>query len=213
MIKLKSLIIRESLGKDEITAWANFFHNSQFNTEEDARQYILAKMIHFNNQAPEHMRLDVETLKQDAVTIPLHKVGGKYKVGYKPKIERLGTSPTEASPDFPVNWNEPDIQMGTAWNKEVVRKFAGVSNKIPIYPSIIDLNELSPKLVEDDPEEADWSEYKHHSKGFPPIVVQRKKNGNLIVMDGNHRTYWAQQNNYNTIGAWVVDLMMPNVHS
>lgn len=127
-------------------------------------------------------------------------------------IERVGFDPKEESPDFPVDWKNPDIQMNHVWDIPTVKKFAGVpKNYEAIYPSIIDVNELYPKLAEDDddiPEEDrggyDWEEFRFRRRGFPPIVV-RRTNGKMHILDGNHRTYWAQQNNYQTIAAWVVD--------
>lgn len=125
------------------------------------------------------------------------------KVGYDVNKERS---------DVPIDWNNPDIQMGAVWSIPVIRKFLSLPKSyVAIYPAIVDVNELNPKLAEDDddipPEERggyDWDEFRMSRKGFPPVLI-RRTNGRLTILDGNHRIYWAQETNHSTIGAWVVD--------
>ena len=127
------------------------------------------------------------------------------------EVHKIGLSPDEEYSEMPVNWNEPDIQCTGTWNIKTVREFAGLPKTfVAIYKSIIDVNELDPQLAEEDPEfndegGYDWSEFRMRKRGFPPIVVRRVTSGKIVLMDGNHRTKWAQESGYNTISAWVVD--------
>lgn len=128
-------------------------------------------------------------------------------------IERVGYDPKEESSDMPIDWDNPDIQINGVWNIPNIRKFLGLPRTYDaIYPAIIDVNELDPKLAEEDddiPEEErggyEWDEFRFRKRGFPPVVV-RRTNGRLHMVDGNHRVYWAQHSTrYQTIGAWVID--------
>ena len=128
-------------------------------------------------------------------------------------IEKVGYDPNEESPDMPVDWNNPDIQMNRKWDIPTIREFMGLPKTYQaIYPAVIDVNELDPKLAEEDddiPEDErggyDWEEFRFRRRGFPPVLVRRTK-GKLHMLDGNHRVYWAQNHTrYQTIGAWVVD--------
>jgi hypothetical protein len=126
-------------------------------------------------------------------------------------IERVGFNPSEESPDMPVDWNNPDIQINGVWNIDSIRKYAGLPpTYTAIYRSIVEVAFLDPKLAEEDPEDGedgggyDWDEFRFRRRGFPPVLI-RRTNGKLHIMDGNHRIHWAQQVGYNTIGAWVID--------
>jgi hypothetical protein len=114
---------------------------------------------------------------------------------------RIGQDPSEVSPDLPVNWNAPDIQIGRKWDIPTIRHFLRLPKSFrAIYPSIIEVCYLDPKIEEDD----DFEEYRFKRGGFPPICI-RKTKGKLTIIDGNHRVYWCQQVGYETIAAYVVD--------
>jgi hypothetical protein len=124
----------------------------------------------------------------------------------------LGHDPDEVSSDFPINWNAIDLAMLAKWDIATVRKFAGKDKKFKaIYPAILNVHDLDYKLVEEEPDEFneppsyDWDEFHMRKGGFPPIVVLHTQNKQLETLDGNHRLKWAHDNNYDTIGAWVVD--------
>ena len=134
-------------------------------------------------------------------------------------IERIGFDPDKESPDMPVDWDAKDIQVCAKWDINTVRAFAGKSKRFAaIYPAIIEVDDLYPHLAEDDLEDGDeygggydWDEFRMRRRGFPPIVVRRTERGDIEIMDGNHRTTWAQNSNYKTIAAWVVDEFLQKV--
>lgn len=130
-------------------------------------------------------------------------------------IEKVGYSPDEEYSDMPIDWDAQDVQILDKWNINSIRQnFKLPLTFVAIYPAIIDVNELDPKLAEEDPDAEeektgyDWEEFRFKKRGFPPILVMRDEHNKLHIMDGNHRTYWAQQNGHRTIGAWVVDKLI-----
>jgi len=137
------------------------------------------------------------------------------------ELSKIGYSPDEEYSDMPINWDESDIQMGRKWDIPTIKEFLGLpKNYQSIYQAIVDVNELNPRLAEKDPEFNDgededggynWDGYGMRKRGFPPILIKRK-NGKLIIMDGNHRVTWAQNVGYDTIAAWVVDDDLENHH-
>ena len=134
------------------------------------------------------------------------------------KIERIGFNPDEERPAMPVDWDATDVQILSKWNVKTVREFAGKSkNFTAIYPAIIETCDLDPHLAEEEPEEGeevggyDWSEFRMHKRGFPPIVVCRTKSGHIEMMDGNHRVKYAQELGYDSIAAWVVDEFLQTI--
>lgn len=124
------------------------------------------------------------------------------------KVNKLGYHPDDKHSDMPLNWEESDIQMLRKWDVNTIREFLGLPPTfIAIYRSIIDVNELTPRLAGGE-DNFDWDEFKRVKRGFPPIVVVRTTTGKLKIADGNHRVYWAEQKGYITIGAWVVDKLI-----
>lgn len=56
----------------------------------------------------------------------------------------------------------------------------------------------------------DEDEFRFDRGGFPPIVITRQQDGNLVINDGNHRAdIWSQQD-YDVAPAWVNDELMRN---
>ncbi|MBS3735364.1 MAG: ParB N-terminal domain-containing protein [Phycisphaerae bacterium] len=53
----------------------------------------------------------------------------------------------------------------------------------------------------------DEGEFQHDLGGFPPIVVTRKADGTVEIVDGNHRADIWQQAGYDVAPAWVNDEM------
>ena len=131
-------------------------------------------------------------------------------------INKVGYNPDEEYSDMPIDWDASDIQMLRKWDENTIREFMKLPPTfIAIYKAIVDVNELDAHIGnEDDPEgedNYDWDEFRSIKNGFPPIVITREINGRLLIVDGNHRVYWAQRaqkKNYKTIGVWVVDKMM-----
>ncbi len=124
------------------------------------------------------------------------------------KLERIGYDINEESSDLPIDWDAIDFPENTKWNEYSVRKFVGLPDIfIAIYPAILDVNKLDAHWAEEEDEYGgfDWGQFQIKKRGFPPIIVRRDLNDKLVVVDGNHRVHWAQQNKYQTIGAWVID--------
>ena len=124
-------------------------------------------------------------------------------------VNKIGYDPEHNHPDLPMNWDAIDIPSNQKWDRHSIRKFVGLPNSfISIYPSILDVNELDAHTDNDLIDSNEYHEFGMVKKGFPPIIVRRDLNGKLYLVDGNHRVYWAQRNDYRTIGAWVIDEIM-----
>ena len=124
-------------------------------------------------------------------------------------VNKIGYDPEHNNPDLPMNWDAIDIPLLQKWDRHSIRKFVGLPNSfISIYPSILDVNELDAHTDNDLIDSDEYREFRMVKKGFPPIIVRRDLNGKLYLVDGNHRVYWAQRNDYRTIGAWVIDEIM-----
>jgi hypothetical protein len=127
------------------------------------------------------------------------------------KLEKIGYDINEESSDLPIDWDAVDLQIDRKWDEYSVRKFVGLPDTfIAIYPSIVDVNELDAHTGGDEEtgiDDYEYDDFRHTKRGFPPIVIMRDETG-VYIVDGNHRVYWSQKNDYQTIGAWVVDKLL-----
>lgn len=124
-------------------------------------------------------------------------------------IKKIGQDPSEEYSDMPIDWDASDIQMLKKWDENTIREFMGLPLTFTaIYKTIVNVNELNPRLADGEEEEEDWDEFRKKTSGFPPIVIIRTTTGKLKIANGNHRVYWAEQNGYRTIGVWVVDKLL-----
>ena len=135
--------------------------------------------------------------------------------GKKPKPEPVGIH--EA--DLPrgakyqdVDFSSQDLQDTTRKvTAETIRKdYAGNSPKASVYQAYIPLEDLpSPKFGKG---EEDFDRFDYSRPGDPvPIKVEVAKNGDLKILDGNHRAQVWDEQGQQYAPAWVIDKRSPDI--
>ena len=107
-----------------------------------------------------------------------------------------------------VDWDEPDLQMGTVWDEQVVKQFLGLPDDAIVYRTLADVNDLNESLVEEEDENEggyDWSKLQMSRSYPPPIVITRKLDDLVVINDGNHRARFWREIGKEYIPAWCYD--------
>lgn len=112
------------------------------------------------------------------------------------------------------DFGKVDLQdSGKRVTEDTIRKDYNVhkhDNKdADIYEGYIPIEDVPrPKLVErEDPEEGvdyDWSEMSRKGE-YPPAKIRIKPDGELEILDGNHRIEYWEDADYTHIPAWIID--------
>jgi len=123
---------------------------------------------------------------------------------------RLGLALDDPDANAPeVDWDARDIQISKPWSEAGVRKWLDLPPDAVIYKALVPLSDIDEKLVEEEDggseEDYDWSELQSRRSSPPPIVVTRKLNGNVEPADGNHRTRFWRNSEFEEAPAWVYD--------
>jgi hypothetical protein len=54
-------------------------------------------------------------------------------------------------------------------------------------------------------ENYDWSEMQSQRSDPPPIKLMVRRNGKIVIVDGNHRINFWREGGYEYFPAWVID--------
>ena len=102
------------------------------------------------------------------------------------RIHKIGYDPETTSSEMPVNWDAVDLDTLDKRDAHSVRRASGKPDSFTaIYPSIMEVSGLNPRIVERDDSWVD--EFRFRRGGFPPILIRRTVSGRIQIADGNHR--------------------------
>jgi hypothetical protein len=85
---------------------------------------------------------------------------------------------------------------------------------LDIYRAWVPISDLpSPCLAQEDPEVVaqlgeggyDWSEF-HFGSQLPAVKLWVDEEGEILIVDGNHRLRWLEENGYTHVAAWVLQV-------